>query len=59
MELCILMSIYTNIEFFYALYSADMAEDKASCASHLTTQLPDHQLVPCLGAAHGRMRRCA
>lgn len=54
MELYILMSTYINVEFFCVPYSAAMVEDKASCASHLSTQLPDHQLVPCLGGAPGQ-----
>ena len=52
------MSTNINVKFFCVLYSAervvsDMAEDKACCASHLATQLPDHQLVACLRAAPG------
>lgn len=47
------------MKFLCVLYSAervlsDMAEDKACCASHLAVQLPDHQLVACLGAAPGQ-----
>lgn len=53
------MSTCINVNFLCVLYSAervvsDMAEDKVCCASHLTTQLPDHQLVAGLGAAPGQ-----
>lgn len=56
------MSTYINVKFFCVLYSAervasDMAEDKACRAFHLAAQLPDHQLVACLGPAPGQIHQ--